>query len=97
MKKKSVKSLSRVEIADLSNYFSQLEIDIIMHINSEPTTIIDLAEAVYGSEMFNANNNAAARVRHIINKCQHYKLGWIIGKEGLGRGGTNVWIEKRVN
>lgn len=78
--------------------FSPTEQEVIKKIGKKPITISKLSEKVYfdADRMpLNPRNTVAGIVRRINDKCEYHKLPWFINGSGLGRGGKEVWKDKR--
>lgn len=87
--------------------FSPLEAKVIRILEQakKPRTLTRLSEKIYGSNSTTpgqmvmipsyGSSTISTTVRRINAKCERHQLNWFINGMGAGRGGRQVWIDKR--
>ena len=80
--------------------FSPLENAVLKALGKRKMRIEDITTRVYifgdvNTIPMDPSNNIAQAIRRINKKCEYHKLPWFLNGAGTGRGGREVWRDKR--
>lgn len=81
----------------MKEIFSPMETKILRVLGRRKMMIGEITKKMYDHKKgpIGANNGVGTAIRRINIKCDYHKLPWFLNGSGVGRGGKEVWKDKR--